>query len=129
MKRLLILGLSGLVLFSACKQHRYVELTSGDSIDLVKDENGKMVNSKTHEPVYIYVDTKTDDTIYGPTGAVINGHVIKTADGKYKYDDGGDEFKFKSDDYKIKVDGDEIKIKDGDKKIKIEDGKKEVKKD
>ena len=129
MKQLLITGAAAIILFTACKQHRYVELTSGESVDLVKDENGRMVDSKTHEPVHIYVDTKTHDTIYGPTGAVINGHVVKTAEGKYKYDDGDNEYKIKNGDYKIKVDGDEIKIKDGDTKIKIEDGKKEVKKD
>jgi hypothetical protein len=112
----------------ACKEHRYVELASGEHIDLVKDENGRMVDSKTNKPVYIYVDTKTNDTIYGATGAVINGHVVKTSGGKYKYD-GEDEYKYKDGDYKIKVDGDEIKIKDGDTKIKIEDGKKKVKKD
>src|SRR6185436_18113110 len=128
MKKLLILSISLSVLLIACKQHRYVELTSGEHIDLVKDENGKMVDSKTHKPVYIYVDTKTHDTIYGATGAVINGHVVKTSDGKYKFD-GEDEYKHKNGDYKVKVEGDEIKIKDGDKKIKIEDGEKKVKND
>ena len=87
-----------------------------------------MVNSKTDEPVYIYVDTKENDTIYGATGEVINGHVVMTSDGKYKYD-GDDEYKIKDGDYKKKVDGDEVKIKDGDTKIKIEDGERKVKKD
>jgi len=74
------------LLLTACYQHRYVDLTSGSPINLVKDENGKMVDSKTHTPVYMYVDTKTNDTIYGATGEVINGHVEKSGDGKYKYD-------------------------------------------
>ena len=87
-----------------------------------------MINTETNEPVYIYVDTKTKDTIYGRTGEVINGHVYVTSDGKYKYD-GDDEYKIKYGDYKKKVDGDEVKIKDGDTKIKIEDGEKKVKKD
>jgi len=123
MKQLLILaGLSTTILFTACNRERYYDLTAGKYIDLEKDKKtGLMVNSKTHEPVYIYVDTKTHDTIYGGTGTVINGHVVKTSDGKYKYD--GD------DDYKKKVDGDEVKIKDGNIKIKIEDGEKKVKKD
>ena len=87
-----------------------------------------MVNSETNEPVYIYVDTKTNDTIYGASGKVINGYVVKTSDGKYKYD-GDDEYKIKDSDYKKKVNGEEVKNKDGDTKIKIEDGEKKVKKD
>jgi hypothetical protein len=126
MKHLLISGLAAGILLTACNQHRYVDLTSGTHIDLEKDENGKMVDSKTHKPVYMYVDTKTNDTIYGATGEVINGHIVKTSDGKFKYD-GDDEYK--GDNYKVKVEGDEMKIKDGDKKIKIEDGEKKVKKD
>ena len=109
MKQLLILGLSAGILLTACNQHRYVDLTSGSHIDLEKDENGNMVDSKTHKPVYMYVDTKTHDTIYGSTGAVINGHVVKTEDGKYKYDGDGD-YKYKNGDYKVKVEGDEVKI-------------------
>ena len=87
MKQLLLLGLSAGILLTACNQHRYVDLTSGAHIDLEKDENGNMVDSKTHKPVYMYVDTKTHDTIYGSTGAVINGHIVKTDDGKYKFFD------------------------------------------
>jgi len=40
----------------------------------------------------IYVDTKTNDTIYNANGKVINGFVVKTSNGKYKYDR-GDEYK------------------------------------
>jgi hypothetical protein len=116
------------LLFTACKHDRYVDLTSGAHVDLVKDEKtGTMVDSKTHKPVEIYVDTKTNDTIYGPTGKVINGYIVKTSDGKYKYE--GDEYKYKNGDYKVKVEGDEVKIKNGDKKIKIENGERKVKKD
>jgi len=129
MKRLLIItSLSTTIFFAACKEGRYYDLTAGKYIEVEKDDQGRIVNSKTHEPVYIYVDTKTNDTIYGVTGKVINGYVVKTEDGKYKYE-GDDEYKIKDDDYKKKVDGDEVKIKDGDKKTKIEDGEKKVKKD
>ena len=130
MKQLLILtGLSATIMFTACKQRRYYDLTAGEYINLEKDKKtGLMVNSKTHEHVYIYVDTKTHDTIYGGTGTVINSHVVKTSDGKYKYDSGV-EYKIKEDDYKNKVEGDEAKIKDGDTKTKKEDGEKKVKND
>jgi len=129
MKQVLVLiGLSAAVIFTACKQGRYYDLTAGKYIEVEKDDQGRIVNSDTHEPVYIYVDTKTKDTIYGSTGKVINGFVVQTSDGKYKYA-GDDEYKIKDGDYKKKVDGDEVKIKDGDTKIKIEDGEKKVKKD
>ena len=129
MKQVLVLiGFSATVIFTACKQDRYYDLTAEKYIGVEKDDQGGIVNSETHEPVYIYVDTKTKDTIYGATGKVINGYVVQTSDGKYKYE-GDDEYKIKDGDYKKKVDGDEVKIKDGDTKIKIEDGEKKVKKD
>lgn len=119
--------------------HRFVDLETGNHINVVKDSaNGYMVNADTKEPVIIYVDTETKDTIYGKTGKVINDHVIKTEEGKYKYvsnDDmksGDGSYKIKDGDYKKKVEADgDIKIKDGDTKIKIdgETGEKKVKKD
>jgi len=129
MKQLLMLFAISCGLLIACGRGRYVNLVSGEHVDLEKNsKTGLMVDSKTHEPVYMYVDTKTNDTIYGTTGKVINGHVVKTEDGKYKYD-GEDEYKVKYGDYKKKVDGSEVKIKTGDKKIKIDDGEKKVKND
>lgn len=86
-----------------------------------------MVNATTNEPVYIYVDTRTSDTIYGATGKVINGYVIKTSDGKYKFDE--EEYKVKNGDYKKKVEGDEAKVKTEDKKIKTDEEEKKVKND
>ena len=128
MKQLLIVAVIG-IMFTACKRERYYDLTAGKYVDLEKDQStGRMVNSDTHETVYIYVDTKTKDTIYGPTGKVINGYVVRTDDGKYKYEN-DDEYKIKDGDYKKKVDGDEVKIKDGDKKVKIDEDGKKVKND
>jgi len=127
MKQLLLAGLATTLIFTACKRERYYDLTAGKYINLEKDEKtGRMINTETHKPVYIYVDRETRDTIYGATGDVVNGHVVVTNDGKYDIDD---EYKIKYGDYKKKVDGDEVKIKDGDTKIKIEDGEKKVKKD
>ena len=127
MKQLLILFGAVVMIFTSCKRERYYDLTAGKYVKLEKDEKiGRMINTETHEPVYIYVDRETRDTIYGATGDVVNGHVVITSDGKYDIDD---EYKIKYGDYKKKVDGDEVKIKDGDTKIKIEDGEKKVKKD
>ena len=127
MKQLLILFGAVVMIFTSCKRERYYDLTAGKYVKLEKDEKtGRMINTETHEPVYIYVDRETRDTIYGATGDVVNGHVVVTSDGKYDIDD---EYKIKYGDYKKKVDGDEVKIKDGDTKIKIEDGERKVKKD
>lgn len=129
MKTTVCLSLFAIVLLTSCKRERYYDLTAGKYIEVEKNEKtGVVVNAETREPVYMYVDTKTHDTIYGRTGEVINGHVYVTSDGKYKYD-GDDEYKVKYGDYKKKVDGDEVKIKDGDTKIKIEDDERKVKKD
>jgi hypothetical protein len=128
-----IAGLITMSLWSGCKpEDRYVDLNTGDRVDLEKDSSsGLMVRTDTKKPVDIYVDTKTKDTIYARTGKVINGHVVKLGEWKYKYDD---EYMIKNDDadYKKKVEKDgDIKIKDGDTKIKIdgETGEKKTKRD
>ena len=127
MKKLLFLFGAAVMIFTSCKRERYYDLTAGKYVTLEKDEKtGRMINTETHKPVYIYVDRETKDTIYGATGDVVNGHVVVTSDGKYDIDD---EYKIKYGDYKKKVDGDEVKIKEGDTKIKIGDGEKKVKKD
>jgi len=148
-----ILGISafGFILsLSSCESEgRYVDLESGNRIETVeKDaETGFMVDAETRKPLYIYVDTETNDTLYGRTGNVINGK-IASDNGKWKYDEDGDykytdgdyklkveadgDYKIKDGEYKKKVDADgDIKIKDGDNKIKIdgETGEKKVKND
>jgi hypothetical protein len=112
---------------------RYIDLRTGKTVKLVKDEkSGLMVDETTKGPVYIYVDTKTDDTIYGKTGTVINGQVVKNRDNDYVYVKDFEAYEVKGEDYKVEVEKDgDIKIKDGDSKLKIdgETGEKKVKKD
>lgn len=108
---------------------RYVDLSSGEKVELVKDEEtGLMVHADTRKPVYMYVDTRTNDTIYGSTGKVVNGQVRRTDDGSWQYT--GD-YKYKNDDedVKIKVEDGEYKYKSGDVKIKIDEDGKKVKRD
>ena len=116
------------------EEDRYVDLRTGERIELEKDpESGVWVNAETKKPVYMYVDTKKNDTIYGKNGLVVNGHIVRSDDNIYWYDvDHQEEYKVKSDDYKMKVEKDgDIKIKDGDTKTKIdgETGEKKVKND
>lgn len=137
MKKLLV-PVFGFVLVSgiiscADTKDRYVDLRTGKNIELVKDDkSGLMVDKTTKEPVYIYVDTKNNDTIYGKTGTVINGQVVKNNQDEYVYEKDFEAYEAKGDDYKVEVEKDgDIKIKDGDSKIKIdgETGEKKVKKD
>lgn len=118
---------------------RYVDLSTGNVFEPVKDEQtGIMVDKETKKPVYMYVDTKNDDTIYGKTGKVINGHVI-SQNNSYVYDEdikvevnNNGSVEYKDGDQKIEIEKDgDIKIKDGDKKIKIdgETGERKVKND
>ena len=143
MKKSYVLIISAAMLWIACKSPKdeYVDLRTGKTIEVEKDPvTGVWLNTETKEPVYIYVDTKKNDTIYGKTGAVINGHVVKNNDVYWysddvTWDDNLDdniegESKIKKDDYKKKVDEDgDIKIKTDGKTIKIdgETGERKVK--
>lgn len=127
-KLLMIASVATCIVLTGCKQQRYYDLTAGRYVELKKDEGtGLMVRTDTHEPVEIYVDTRTNDTIYGLTGKVINGYIVKTSDGKYKFDN--EEYKLKNGDYKEKIEGDEAKIKTGDTKVKTDEDGKKVKND
>jgi len=133
MKNLHILLIVMSVIWVSCKQEpRYLDLSTGKEVKLEKDaETGLMVNADTKKPVYIYLDTKNNDTIYGSTGKVINGEVVKTESGDYKFR-GDYEYKSPGGDLKVEVEKDgDIKIKDGDSKVKIdgETGEKKVKND
>ena len=133
MKRIIpMLAAIAVLSFTACadKEGRYIDLETGKSVKIVKDEKtGVMLNADTKVPLYIYVDTKKNDTIYALNGEVINGHVIKSDGNKYVYENDeklkheNGEVKYKDDDYKVEVEKDgDIKIKNGDDKTKI-DGK------
>jgi hypothetical protein len=131
MKKILFVLVASFALY-ACTNDRYVDLNTGRGIKLEKDpQTGLMVNTETKKPVKIYVDTRTHDTIYGPSGKVINGSIVKISDGTYVYDNNDIKSNNESGDKrKVEKDGD-VKIKDGDTKIKIdgETGKKTIKKD
>ena len=137
MKQVIFLSaISAVLALSSCREKTgYYDLNNDKPVTLVKDENtGLMVDAETKKPVYIYVNEQTNDTIFGATGKVINGQVVKMEDGKYKYDDlkvtldeDGD-YKIKDGDYKEKGEADgDIKIKDRDSKKKIDGETGEIK--
>jgi hypothetical protein len=126
---LIVLSTATAIIWGSCSQekNRYIDLRTGEPIKVEKDSTGIWVNGDTRKPVYIYVDTKNHDTIYGKTGEVINGHVIKGTDNAYWYDADANE----AGDYKKKIDDGDVKIKTDDNKIKVdgETGEKKVKND
>lgn len=147
-KLILYFSIAAILLASCAGKDHYVDLNTGKTITVEKDSaTGYMINAETKEPVKLYVNTNTHDTIYGRTGKVVNNAVIKSNDGVYIYKGDGDvkvsdnngnsvkveadgDVKIEDGDYKKKVEKDgDVKIKDGDTKIKIEDGEKKVKKD
>jgi hypothetical protein len=129
MKKLFFISaFASLLVFTGCKdrtESSYYDLNSGKTVKLEKDQTtGQMVNAETRQPVSIYVDTESKDTMYGATGEVINGKVVHLQDGKYQYgdltikqDEDGDS-KLKDEDFKKKTDA------DGDTKTKDEDAKR-----
>ena len=121
-------------------KERYIDLSTGQPVEVKKDEiTGAMINKETNNPLYIYIDTKSNDTIYARTGKVINGHILKGDDQKYVFDE--DEklkihesgaVEYKDGDYKMEIEKDgDTKTKNGDKKIKTDEktGERKVKKD
>ena len=111
----------------------YRDLNTGETIDIWYDAAGiRTLNKKTGAPVEFYINTTTNDTVFGRGRFVVNSYVIKGEDGKWKLDDGkvkvdGDELKVKVGDQKFKIDGDDIKVKGNGVKAKTEDGEIKVK--
>ena len=150
----LVIGCGIILLNTGCNEtgFRYVDISTGKRVNIVTDPaTGIALDSVTKQPVTIYYDTQTRDTIFGKTGKVINNQVIKTATGytynepvitatdtmntttavKPKTQEQKDlELLNKYGKYKKKVSSDgDVKIVEGDKKIKVdgETGKKTVK--
>lgn len=114
------------IVMSSChdSSSRYLDLNTNKYVSLKKDSvSGYMMNSRTGEPVDVYVNTKTHDTINGITGEIVNGKIYKTDEGKWIVKMDGDEYKAKSESdnsAKVKIEGDEYKSKDGNYTVKRE---------
>jgi hypothetical protein len=132
----LLIVLGGLFSWTSCANAdaHYVDLNSGERVSLEKDAStGLMMNTKSHRPVYLYVNTRTNDTINGRTGMVVNDHVVRTNNGTYRYagdiETSSEAIANSEGEYKRKAEKNgEVKIKTAHKKIKIEkSGEKKVK--
>ena len=133
------------------REARFLNLSSGEEVDLTDNGDGQMVDARTGERVdYYYVDLDKGDTVDGRTGATLNGKLVRNTEGAWIVKGEGDEwkatnettgakiktedgdYKYKNGDYKRKVEADgDVKIEGNGKKIKIdgETGERKVKKD
>jgi hypothetical protein len=138
----LSLPLALFLILTSCKSNtRYLDLNTNEHIAPRKDTTtGYIMNSKTGEPVDFYVNTKTHDTVYGPTGEIVNGRIHKNEDGKWIVRNNPDEYLATSESEssaKVKTERADYKLKKGNytvkKKsngvIKIENGRTQVKVD
>jgi hypothetical protein len=99
------------------QDYTIIDLSTNAPIDIYYDSvTFRTINRTTTLPVEFYV-INSIDTVHGVTGLVVNGMLMKAADGKYLLNDGF-----------VKIDGDEIKMKMADgRKVKWENGKIKVK--
>ena len=79
----------------------------------------------------LFVDVSTGDTLYGPSGTIVNNALIQT-DGTWKLDEAkikrdGDKVKIKTADEKLKMEDDEMKLKDGTSKLKTDEDESKTK--
>ena len=118
---------------------KYIDLKTNKEITVRIDTvMGSIVNDETNEPVDLFVEPTTHDTIYGLTGTVVNNYVIHDPSGDVRVDtlrintntapvtdmDASHTGKVK---YKENASGTKSKYKDDDVKIKDKDGVETVK--
>ena len=99
------------------QDYRVTELGTNSPIEIYYD-SAKFItlNTVSNTPVEFYILNNVD-TVHGETGLIVNGMLLKLADGSYDLDSA-----------RIKVDGDEIKLKYADgRKVKWENGKLKIK--
>ena len=120
---------------------KYIDLKTNKEITVRIDTvRGSIVNDETNEPVDLFVEPTTHDTIYGLTGTVVNNYVIHDPSGDVRVDTlrintntapvndmdathtGTGKVK-----YKENASGTKSKYKDDDVKIKDKDGVETVK--
>ncbi len=116
---------------------KYMDLKTRQEISVRIDTiRGTIVNSETDEPMYLFVEPTTHDTIYGVTGSVVNRLVIHADNGEMSIDtekigtlapdntagQATDESHTGKVKYKESADGTKTKYKDEDVKVKEKNG-------
>ena len=120
---------------------KYIDLKTNKEVSVRIDTTlGSIVNDETNEPMDLFVEPITHDTIYGLTGTVVNNYVIHEPGGdlhvdtlkippmeaqhatepaddhtgkeKYKQNESGTKTKYKDEDVKVKEKNGVIKTKD-----------------
>jgi hypothetical protein len=131
MKKNLLLAciIASLAFMSEKISAQYIDLSTGRSISLIKHSgNGVMYNTENSRPVYLYINTATNDTFYGRTGEKVNGKLMRTKEGRYTYDN--DIYVYKNGDYHFRTEADNYNKKifdrDGDVILKGDDRKKKT---
>src|SRR5688572_28994476 len=73
-------------MISSAAAPRYLDLRTGQPVELYYDPKARRTYTSMNEPVEFYVDMSTGDTIYGRGRYVVNNYIIRSDDGMYKLD-------------------------------------------
>lgn len=66
---------------------KYIDLQTRQQVTVrIDTERGEVVNAETNQPIYLFVEPATHDTIYGQTGNVVNNYITKEEGGAYRVD-------------------------------------------
>lgn len=124
------MAIAALLAVSPQLHAQYVDLTTGEQVNLTKHQaNGMVYNTTTQRPLYLYINTQTGDTLYGRTGEVVNGRIWRDDNGKFRVDDGS--FIFDNGEYRLLREADSLGYKrktraDGGQKVKYGDYKRKT---
>ena len=126
---------------AAISNASYVNLNTGEQLSLMRDTmaasgagGSSFVYSDSHNPIepdLLFVDVSSGDTLYGPSGTIVNNAITKSGD-VWKLDETkvireGDKVKVKNDSTKLKMSEEQMKVKTGDTKVKVDGNETKVK--
>ena len=120
--------------FSPKPDTKYIDLKTNKEVKISIDTTqGMLVNDETNEPIDLFVEPMTHDTIYALTGTIVNNALIHDESGAVRVDtvkiktiaipenpapEPAGKFKEKQSDTKIKYKDEDVKIKEKNGVIK-----------
>ena len=122
-KILMATALGSVLMACNSREARFLNLSTGEQVELTDKGDGRMVDATTGKPVdYYYVNLETSDTVDGRTGSTVNGRIVRNPEGVWVIKGEGDEWKAKNEatDAKVKMEDGDYKYKNGDYKKKVE---------